>query len=201
MIAFSAWFALLFLGALYLTLLPGAEAAAESGGGGTMAAHLAGAAVMGIFWQQLAGLGHDLGHSGVSHRFRLDHQVGSSLTALMGLSLCWWKSDHNTHHVVCNALEHDPNIQHMPMLAISSKIFEAPFWDTYHRRWVGMDRIAKWFVSHQHYAFYPLMAFGRLNIYVQGLIYLLAPPDTIHYRYTELCGGYCNFSICERKNI
>lgn len=96
----GSWFALLFFGALYLTLVR--ESTRE---------HLAGAAVMGVFWQQLAGLGHDLGHSGVTHNFHLDHKVGSSLTALMGLSLCWWKSDHNTHHVVCNSVEHDPNIQ------------------------------------------------------------------------------------------
>ena len=161
----GSWFALLFFSALYLTLAR--ESTAE---------HLAGAAAMGIFWQQLAGLGHDLGHSGVTHNFHVDHRVGSSLTALMGLSLCWWKSDHNTHHVVCNALEHDPNIQHMPMLAISSKIFAKPFWDTYHKRWVAMDALARFFVSYQHVIFYPLMALGRLNLYVQGLIYLIAQP-------------------------
>merc|ERR1719389_607213 len=84
---------------------------------------MSGAAVLGIFWQQLAGIGHDLGHSGVTHDFYLDHIIGSVLSAFMGLSVGWWKSDHNTHHVVCNAIEHDPNIQHMPMLAITQKIF------------------------------------------------------------------------------
>ena len=53
---------------------------------------LMGAACMGVFWQQLAGLGHDLGHSGVTHDFHLDHRIGSTLSALMGLSTCWWKS-------------------------------------------------------------------------------------------------------------
>ena len=37
--------------------------------------------------------------------------------------------------VACNAIEHDPNIQHMPMLAITSKIFRrARFWDSYHHK-------------------------------------------------------------------
>ena len=32
---------------------------------------------------------------------------------------------------VCNAVEHDPNIMHMPMLAVTPKIFaKGPFWDT-----------------------------------------------------------------------
>merc|ERR1719247_2916746 len=143
---------------------------------------------MGIFWQQLAGLGHDLGHSGVTHNFMRDHAIGSALTALMGLSLSWWKSDHNTHHVVCNAVEHDPNIQHMPVLAIHERIFAKPFWDTYHKRWVAMDELARILVSFQHILFYPLMAFGRINLYIQGLIFLISKPDTIHFRASELCG-------------
>jgi len=174
----ATWHALLFFTALYLSL--GCESAA---------AHMLGAALMGVFWQQLAGIGHDLGHSGVTHRFYVDHMVGSGLSALMGLSVGWWKSDHNTHHVVCNAVEHDPNIQHMPMLAITSLIFKkARFWDTYHKKWVGMDDFAHLLVSYQHLFFYPLMAVGRWNLYVQGLIYLITQPDKTHYRKTELLG-------------
>ena len=79
------------------------------------AMRMGGAAVLGIFWQQLAGIGHDLGHSGVTHNFWRDHLLGSMLSAFMGLSVGWWKSDHNTHHVVCNAIEHDPNVLHLPL--------------------------------------------------------------------------------------
>jgi len=174
----AVWHALLFLTALYLSL--GCE---------SCAAHMLGAAVMGIFWQQLAGIGHDLGHSGVTHSFYVDHFIGSTLSAFMGLSVGWWKSDHNTHHVVCNAIEHDPNIQHMPMLAITSKIFErARFWDSYHHKWVGMDDAAHLLISYQHLFFYPLMALGRWNLYVQGLIYLINQHDKTHFRKTELAG-------------
>ena len=55
---------------------------------------------------------HNLVHDEMHYKMQV-------LSALMGLSVGWWKSDHNTHHVVCNAVEHDPNIQHMPMLAVS----------------------------------------------------------------------------------
>jgi len=157
--------------------------------GGALWSKFLGAAVLGFFWQQLAGLGHDLGHSGVTHDFHTDHVIGSVLSCLMGLSVCWWKSDHNTHHVVCNAVEHDPNIQHMPMLAITDKIFDkGPFWDTYHKKTVAMDWLARTLVSYQHFFFYPLMLVGRWNLYAQGLIFLLSKPDTIHYRWTELAG-------------
>ena len=173
-----AWHSLLFLGALYLSL-----------GCTSCTAHMLGASIMGIFWQQLAGIGHDLGHSGVTHSFYKDHLIGSVLSAFMGLSVGWWKSDHNTHHVVCNAIEHDPNVQHMPMLAITDKIFRrAKFWDTYHKKWVGMDDVAHFLVSYQHLFFYPLMMVGRWNLYVQGLIYLITQHDKTHFRKTELCG-------------
>ena len=118
----AAWHVFMWLGALYLSLR-----------GASCAMRMAGATAMGVFWQQSVGIGHDLGHSGVTHSFYKDHAIGSLLSAFMGLSVGWWKSDHNTHHVVCNAIEHDPNVQHMPMLAITSKIFaRARFWDTYH---------------------------------------------------------------------
>ena len=131
----GCWLAFLFTSALGLSL--------GSIGSGSAAMRMLGAAVMGICWQQMAGLGHDLGHSGVTHNFHTDHIIGSLMSACMGLSVGWWKSDHNTHHVVCNAVEHDPNIQHMPMLAITDKIFEKPgFYDTYHKKVVGMDWLA-----------------------------------------------------------
>jgi len=75
------------------------------------------------------------------------------------------------------------------MLAITDKVFRRPrFWDTYHRKWVGMGDAAHWLVSYQHLFFYPLMALGRWNLYAQGLIYLLTQPDKTHFRKTELAG-------------
>lgn len=72
----GTWYFALFTSALYLSLACASPAA-----------HMLGATVMGIFWQQLAGLGHDLGHSGVSHMFYTDMCVGSTIgNALMGIS-------------------------------------------------------------------------------------------------------------------
>ena len=50
----------------------------------------------------------------------------------------------------------------------------ARFWDTYHRKWVGMDDVAHFLVSYQHIFFYPLMALGRWNLYAQASS--AAPP-------------------------
>lgn len=173
-----AWYALLLATALHLSL-----------NCTQLGARMLGAVALGLFWQQLAGLGHDLGHSAVTHHFWTDHFIGSALSALMGLSVCWWKNDHNTHHVACNAIEHDPNVQHLPLLAITDKIFRrARFWDTYHRRWVGMGDAARFFVTRQHLLLYPLLAVGRWNLYAQSVAYILHRPDAAHFWRTEAVG-------------
>jgi len=178
----SAWYAFLFFTALLLSLYSE-----------TCAGRMLGAAVMGICWQQLSGTGHDLGHSGVTHVFWYDHLVASVLSSVIGLSMCWWKRNHNTHHVTCNSVEHDPDIQHMPILAVTPKIWDKPFWSTYYDKLVCMDAPARFLVSKQHFVFYPMMMFGRFNLYVQGLL-LLFSKEHVHYRMTEICGFTVFFS-------
>lgn len=171
----GTWLAALFFCALWLSI-----------GCTSLTAHMCGAAVLGIFWQQLAGIGHDLGHSGVTHVFWLDHVCGSALAALMGISTCWWKRNHNTHHVVCNSVEHDPDIQHMPIFAVTPRIFEKPFWSTYYTKHVAMDAVARFLVSHQPVLFYPIMMVARFNLYAQSWIQLLS-KERLHYRCLEIC--------------
>lgn len=133
-----------------------------------------GGGMMGLFWQQIAGIGHDLGHSSVFYNsMKYNHFVGSLLTSVMGLSLGWWRKDHNTHHVVCNSIDFDPNIQHMPIFAISDKILFG-FYDQYHKKEVRSSTISKQMIRHQHLYAYPLLILvARWNLYVEGISYLL----------------------------
>lgn len=172
----GTWYAVLFVSSLYLTL-----------GCASLASHMGGALLMGLFWQQLAGLGHDLGHSGVTHRFDRDYFFGVSVgNALMGVSTGWWKRSHNTHHVVCNSIEHDPDIQHLPIFAVAPNLFEYPFTSSYHGKIFGMGAIERFLVSNQHYLFYPIMMLARFNLYVQGWILILSPSGSeLKYRKTE----------------
>ena len=78
----GAWLTSLFVTSIVLSLGPEMGIMEHC-----TATRLLGAAIMGLFWQQLAGLGHDLGHSGVTHDFHLDHKIGSVLSAFMGLSV------------------------------------------------------------------------------------------------------------------
>ena len=149
-------------------------------------AHMLGAACLGIFWQQLSGLGHDLGHSSVSHSFHTDHFVGSTIgCAFLGVSTAWWKRNHNTHHVACNSVENDPDIQHMPIMAVHENIFKEPYWSTYYSKWVTFDRAAKLLVSYQEYLFLPLMAVARFNLYAQSWILICSKNIPMYNRTTE----------------
>ena len=70
--------------------------------------------------------GHDSGHSGITHDRKLDTLIGIIAGNLFtGISLAWWKLSHNVHHIVCNSVEHDPDIQHLPMLACSTSILHS----------------------------------------------------------------------------
>ena len=51
-----------------------------------------------------------------------------------------------------------------------------------------MDWLARLLVSYQHIFFYPLMAFGRINLYIQGFLYILTGADRHNYPKTELLG-------------
>lgn len=169
------WFAVLFAGAIYLTA-------------GTRH-FLWGAVVMGMFWQQVAFVGHDVGHNAISHIRKEDLFWGVLLgNPLMGISLGWWKQSHNVHHVVCNSVEHDPDIQHLPMFAVSEKIFnQGPFQSTYHKKRFEMDFFARHMVIMQHFLFYPVMAVARINLYVQSWVNLiLQPHGRVPYREMEM---------------
>lgn len=60
---------------------------------------------LGIYLQQVAFMGHDLGHNSVTHVNKYDNYIGLIIGNLMsGISLGWWKDSHNTHHVVPNSV-------------------------------------------------------------------------------------------------
>jgi len=164
-----AWCALLLGGAIYLTAMRP-----------TVAEHMAGAVLLAAFWQQVAFVGHDIGHNAVTHDRSKDLWWGVALGNLTGgVSLAWWKRSHNVHHVVCNSIENDPDIQHMPIFAVDKGIF-GRFFSSYHQRWVVTDDAARALVQWQHLLYLPIMAVARFNLYVQGYILLLSGEHVDH---------------------
>ena len=79
------------------------------------------AALLGLFWvyqtllhlhqgeaannlqHQIMFTAHDAGHQGITHNFVIDTLIGMFVADFCcGLSIGWWKSSHNVHHLVTN---------------------------------------------------------------------------------------------------
>ncbi|KAF4715901.1 Delta 8 Fatty Acid Desaturase [Perkinsus olseni] len=143
--------------------------------------------LMGLVWQQAAFTGHDLGHNAVFHEKARDDRWAVFLgNFLGGISIGWWKATHNVHHVVTNSISCDPDIQHMPVLAVSEKIAVPQdevhktkgFWSTYHEKYFPLDSVAKKVLPRQHYLYYIVMLFARFNLYLQSVLLLTADKRT-----------------------
>ncbi|OHE98556.1 fatty acid desaturase [Colletotrichum orchidophilum] len=123
------------------------------------------AACLGCFWHQLVFSAHDAGHMGITHNFHVDTCIGIFIADFMGgLSIGWWKRNHNVHHIVTNSPEHDPDIEHLPFFAISHR-FLGNLTSSYYERVMEYDLAAKLFLKAQSYLYYPIMLFGRFNLY------------------------------------
>lgn len=128
---------------------------------------------LGMFWHQLTFTVHDGGHMGITHKFHVDSCIGIFIADwLGGLSCGWWKRNHNVHHIVTNSPEHDPDIEHIPFFAISTRFFGS-LRSTYYERIMPFDAVSKFFISKQHWLYYPILLFGRFNLYRLSWEYLL----------------------------
>lgn len=144
------------------------------------------ALLMGFFWQQMAFVGHDIGHHSVTQGRESDDILGSILGNLStGISVAWWRDNHNYHHIVTNSFNYDPDIQHMPIFAVSKKFFKS-FYSEYYKKEFKMDRVAQALIPYQHFLFYPVMALARFNLYAQSAIFLIT-SERIQRRSLELC--------------
>ena len=128
---------------------------------------------LGLFWHQLVFTAHDAGHMGITHNFIIDTIIGIIIADFIGgLSLGWWKRSHNVHHIVTNSPEHDPDIQHMPVFAVSHRFLES-LRSTYYDRIMAYDPVAKAAIKLQDYLYYPILGLGRFNLYRLSWEYLL----------------------------
>ncbi|KAF2005918.1 fatty acid/sphingolipid desaturase [Amniculicola lignicola CBS 123094] len=148
---------------------------------------------LGTLWHQLSFTVHDAGHMGITHGFHTDTLIGMLVADYMGgLSVCWWKYNHNVHHLVTNSPEHDPDIEHMPFFAISHRFFENLF-SSYYERVMSYDAFAKFMIHYQDTLYYIILCFGRFNLYRLSWVYLLTGqgprkgPAWWH-RYFEIVG-------------
>lgn len=156
------------------------------------------AVFMGLAWHQLTFIAHDAGHQSITHWYQVDNIIGTIVADFMGgLSLGWWKRNHNVHHIVTNDPVHDPDIQHLPFFAVSTKLFGDVF-STYYERVLYYDAFAKFLITIQNYTYYLILCFGRFNLFRLSLEYLIKGQGPkkgrgAWFRYLEFFGlaFYC----------
>jgi fatty acid desaturase len=176
---------------VYLTILAAAVACVYLGESLAVRA-LLGGALLGVFLQQLAFIGHDCGHNAVMRKMIPEKILGLVCGgAFTGISSAWWKSNHNTHHIATNMVSHDPDIQHLPLFAVTTSLLGAT--STYYNKVMTFDWISSFFVRNQHFWFLPVMAIARINLYVQSLIHILVNMRGI-WRLLELAAMMIYFS-------
>ncbi|CAM8929384.1 unnamed protein product [Rhodiola kirilowii] len=158
-------------------------------GSDKMWVHLGSGGLLGMLWMQSAYMGHDSGHYQMmtSRGFNTLAQIlaGNCLT---GISIAWWKWTHNAHHIAVNSLDHDPDLQHIPVFAVSTKFFSS-ITSVFYGRKLEFDALARLFISYQHWSYYPVMIFARINLYVQTFL-LLFSKRKISYRWANILGTF-----------
>ncbi|KAE8697251.1 Delta(8)-fatty-acid desaturase [Hibiscus syriacus] len=151
-------------------------------------AHLGSAMVLGMLWMQSTYVGHDSGHYQVmaSRGYNKLAQIitGNCLT---GISIAWWKWTHNAHHIACNSLDYDPDLQHIPVFAVSSTFFNS-LWSCFYGRKLNFDPLARFLISYQHWTFYPVTCVARVNLYLQTLLLLFSPSRQVPDRALNIMG-------------
>lgn len=151
------------------------------------------AILMGCAWQQTTFVVHDAGHAAITHNYQVDSTFGMFLASWFGgLSLGWWKRNHNVHHIITNDPVHDPDIQHLPFFAVSVRLFNDVY-STYYDKYLYFDAFAKKVILIQDYLYYPILCFGRFNLYRLSWTHVLMGLGPRHgkaawFRYFELAG-------------
>ncbi|KAL7905737.1 fatty acid/sphingolipid desaturase [Trichoderma velutinum] len=148
---------------------------------------------LGFLWHQLVFTAHDAGHMGITHNYYVDTTIGIFIADFVGgLSLGWWKHNHNVHHIVTNAPEHDPDIEHMPLFAVSHRLLGS-LRSSFYDRVMAYDAVAKVLLRIQPWTYYPFLALGRFNLYVLSWDYILngkgpRKGQAAYQRWLELAG-------------
>eukprot|EP00040_Diaphanoeca_grandis_P004838 m.30317 g.30317 ORF g.30317 m.30317 type:complete len:502 (-) comp16259_c0_seq1:592-2097(-) len=148
---------------------------------------ITGGCLLGLYWQQLAFIGHDSGHNAVTHDKQTDYWIGLIHGPLLsGISISWWKDSHNVHHVSTNSIGHDPDIQHLPFLAVHEKFFDSVY-SFYHMRELTYNAFSRFFVSYQHWLYVLIMSLARWNLYVQSFLHLHKHPEIKNRKIEFAC--------------
>ncbi|ROV90036.1 hypothetical protein VSDG_08414 [Cytospora chrysosperma] len=140
--------------------------------------YLTSSVFLGMFWQQIMFTAHDGGHRGITGNFVVDTVIAAFIGDFCcGLSIGWWKSSHNVHHLITNMPEHDPDLQNIPLFSNTPTYFKS-IHSTFYDFTFVWDKAADVLIPYQKYVYYPIMAVARFNLYILSWLHLLSPRAT-----------------------
>ncbi|KAM0193031.1 hypothetical protein ACHAPA_003993 [Fusarium lateritium] len=141
--------------------------------------YLTSALFLGLFWHQIMFTAHDAGHLAITSNFVVDTLIGMFVADFCcGLSIGWWKSSHNVHHLVTNMPEHDPDIQNVPIFATCPSFFKS-LRSTYYNNFTFVwDGVADFLVPYQRFTYYPIMGIARFNLYLLSWLHVLSEKSS-----------------------
>nr|GLL30681.1 acyl-lipid (9-3)-desaturase-like [Ipomoea trifida] len=152
--------------------------------------HMGCAVLVGFLWIQAGWVGHDSGHYDVMKTRKLSRAAqvlaGNCLT---GVSIWWWRWNHNAHHIACNVIDYDPDVQLLPIFAFSSKFFQSSLISQFYEKPMSFNSLARFLVSYQHWTFYPVMLLiARINMFIQSWKTVLFKKKIFANRGEEILG-------------
>ncbi|KEZ41936.1 Delta-9 acyl-CoA desaturase [Scedosporium apiospermum] len=140
--------------------------------------YMTSAIFLGLFWHQIMFTAHDAGHLAITQIFFVDTLIGMFIADFCcGLSIGWWKSSHNVHHLLTNQPDHDPDIQNIPLFATSPAFFKS-LHSTYYDFTFVWNAAAEMLVSYQRYTYYPVMGIARFNLYLLSWLHVLSAKSS-----------------------
>jgi len=123
-----------------------------------------GAGLVGLGFQQLGWLGHDLCHHNFTPYRRLNNFLAYIAGNLLGgFSVNWWKNRHNTHHAITNVMESDPDIDNLPLFV----------WEESDLVRVPESWLASSIVSYQEFYFVPWTSILKLIWEIQSYFFVV----------------------------
>jgi hypothetical protein len=98
---------------------------------------------------------------------------------------------------VTNHPEHDPDIQHLPFFAISTKFFNS-LRSTYYKHTMRFNRFAKFSIKHQHRVYYIIMMFARFNLLFNSALYLATrKKQKLRNLESKLVAPFFSFAVAK----
>uniref|UniRef100_A0A158QLE0 FA_desaturase domain-containing protein n=1 Tax=Haemonchus placei TaxID=6290 RepID=A0A158QLE0_HAEPC len=120
-----------------------------------------------VSWQQFGWLTHECAHHQITKNRKLNNLLAVVFGNLaQGFSADWWKDKHNTHHAATNMIDHDGDIDLMPLVALIPRDLS--------RFKLPVQKFVLKFIPYQHLYYTLAMPLLRFSWTTQSLLWVFA---------------------------